>query len=334
MKPRQAWIDCAKVISICLVVSYHIPPRPDGILGEFIRLLRMPAFFLIAGYLFDVGKFPSLTGFLRHRSRQLLIPYVTFFILFYALWLCFGRALAGDGEPLWQPLWEFVSGRPSTVVATYWFIACLFVMQVIYWLLGHIVPRRWLFPVSVLLSLVSVLPHMPTVWNVDNALRYLPFYAFANCYKDYVAAVRFRSHGTTVWPMLLVSLLLLTVRQRITAEGLLPDMADHLCYLSAGLMLLPTYICLCKAFGDIIGHRQFIEATGRNTILILACQNYFIGFFKLAADRLSGTSDALSSLPWLNIPLTLVIIAVMYPIALLVERYAPWMAGRPRKNRL
>lgn len=332
MKPRQAWIDCAKVISICLVVSYHIPPRPDGMFGEFIRLLRMPAFFLIAGYLFNASRFPTLTGFLRHRSRQLLIPYVTFFVLFYALWLLFGRAMAGDEQALLTPLWEFVTGRPSTVVATYWFIACLFTLQILYWLLGRIVPRRWLFPTCVLLSLLGVVPGMPTVWNIDNAFRYLPFYDFANCYKEFVGALRFRSHAPRVVLMLAMSIGLLVVRQLLPADGLLPNIADHLCFIGGGLLLLPAYICLCKGLGDLIGHRQFIEVTGRNTILILACQNYLIGLIKLAADKVSGTADSLECLPWLNIPLTLLIIAVMYPVALLVERYAPWMAGRPRKK--
>ena len=90
-KIRYAWVDYAKFFSIFLVVSYHIPHRADGYVGELLSLLRMPAFFMIAGFLFNTNKFHSLSYFLKHRSIQLLIPYTSFFTFFYISWLLFGR---------------------------------------------------------------------------------------------------------------------------------------------------------------------------------------------------------------------------------------------------
>lgn len=55
-KIRYAWVDYAKFFSIFLVVSYHIPHRADGYVGELLSLLRMPAFFMIAGFLFNMNK--------------------------------------------------------------------------------------------------------------------------------------------------------------------------------------------------------------------------------------------------------------------------------------
>ena len=85
-KIRYAWVDYAKFFSIFLVVSYHIPHRADGYVGELLSLLRMPAFFMIAGFLFNTNKFHSLSYFLKHRSIQLLIPYISFFTFFYISW--------------------------------------------------------------------------------------------------------------------------------------------------------------------------------------------------------------------------------------------------------
>ena len=86
-KIRYAWVDYAKFFSIFLVVSYHIPHRADGYVGELLSLLRMPAFFMIAGFLFNTNKFHSLSYFLKHRSIQLLIPYISFFLYFMVtLW--------------------------------------------------------------------------------------------------------------------------------------------------------------------------------------------------------------------------------------------------------
>lgn len=131
-KIRYAWVDYAKFFSIFLVVSYHIPHRADGYVGELLSLLRMPAFFMIAGFLFNTNKFHSLSYFLKHRSIQLLIPYISFFTFFYISWLLFGRDWIGGNEldiPLWKPLMEFAYGTPVTIIAPYWFICCLFALQ-------------------------------------------------------------------------------------------------------------------------------------------------------------------------------------------------------------
>lgn len=119
-KIRYAWVDYAKFFSIFLVVSYHIPHRADGYVGELLSLLRMPAFFMIAGFLFNTNKFHSLSYFLKHRSIQLLIPYISFFTFFYISWLLFGRDWIGGNEldiPLWKPLMEFAYGTPVTIIS-------------------------------------------------------------------------------------------------------------------------------------------------------------------------------------------------------------------------
>ena len=189
-KIRYAWVDYAKFFSIFLVVSYHIPHRADGYVGELLSLLRMPAFFMIAGFLFNTNKFHSLSYFLKHRSIQLLIPYISFFTFFYISWLLFGRDWIGGNEldiPLWKPLMEFAYGTPVTIIAPYWFICCLFSMQIIYYLLIR------QFPKPIVIIIVSICPLLHCIpwtsylpWNLSAALLYIPFYAFSNMNKDFI----------------------------------------------------------------------------------------------------------------------------------------------------
>ena len=192
-KIRYAWVDYAKFFSIFLVVSYHIPHRADGYVGELLSLLRMPAFFMIAGFLFNTNKFHSLSYFLKHRSIQLLIPYISFFTFFYISWLLFGRDWIGGNEldiPLWKPLMEFAYGTPVTIIAPYWFICCLFSMQIIYYLLIR------QFPKPIVIIIVSICPLLHCIpwtsylpWNLSAALLYIPFYAFSNMNKDFIKSL-------------------------------------------------------------------------------------------------------------------------------------------------
>ena len=328
MKQRLAWIDYAKVFSICLVVSFHIPPRFGGMGGELIRLLRMPAFFLIAGFLFNSNKFHSFKEFLLHRSRQLLVPYVAFFGIFYILWLLFGRSLSGDEAHWSTPLWQFISGQPEIIVATYWFIACLFSIQVIYFLLQKVLPKKGVFAVCVVLSLGSNCLDIPNIWNVASALAYLPFYAFSNCYKEYIHTVSFRTNPLSVMLLLVVAVAGIWMRNRCADDIFWGEQARHALFLVSGLCLLPPYISLCKMVGKAVGNRRWVEVIGRNTIVILALQNYCIGLLKLVFDRLSGTIGFLDNHAWLNPVLTVAIVIGLYPLLVLVERRVPWLAGR------
>ena len=106
------------------------------------------------------------------------------FINNYDLWLTFGREIA-QGEdmevPLWYPLFEFVYGTPYLVVAPYWFICCLFSIQIIYFLLMKYLPKPLAITIILLCPLLhSILCIYNLPWNLALATLYLPFYAFSN----------------------------------------------------------------------------------------------------------------------------------------------------------
>ncbi len=332
---RLPWIDYAKVFSICLVVSYHTPPRPEGFGAEVVSILRMPAFFLIAGFLFNADKFPSFTAFLKHRSRQLLIPYASFSLIFYLFWLAFGRQLAGDTAPLTTPIMEFLTGQPTLVIAPFWFIFCLFTLQTLYYVLNRILPRGLLFPVCLLLPLILAVCDVPRVWQLFNALLYLPFYAFANCFKGEIGTISFSSHKKYILCSLSAALGLIYARTYLVVadvSDVWTDLLRWIMFTSAGILLLPAYICCCKILAKWVGRRPIIEILGKNTIVILALHNYYIGILRLIADRLSGHPHFLEHQPWLNLPVTLLIVFSLYYPILAIDRWAPFLLGRPWRN--
>lgn len=323
------WVDYAKCFSILLVIAFHCPAWNNGYMGDVLQLLRMPAFFLISGFLFREDKYRSLWAFVKHRSIQLLVPYTTFFIAFYALWLVIGRQLAGAEDmsyPLWWPLWEQVYGTPGLVVATYWFIACLFCMQVIYYLLARYVPL-WLRVVLIVAApLVAQLPYVDAApWNIHNALLYLPYYAFANLAKNRIASLN-ASRWAYVLPPLAVTLV------GLRFIDLLPDWLIQPSRIVLGLCILPTYILIMKALPTRLGLlKRAAGFVGRNTIILLAIQNYVIAIFKLLAAPLIASVTAKDyDYEWflLNVGAAICVVLVGIPVILFIKHYTPWMIGR------
>lgn len=74
------WINYLKGIGIVLVVAGHVY---TNFLSPLIFSFHMPLFFFIGGYLLSV-KDPK--EFLISKANHLLIPYLSFIIIFIALW--------------------------------------------------------------------------------------------------------------------------------------------------------------------------------------------------------------------------------------------------------
>ena len=87
---RKAWLDYIKFIAMFMVVLYHSPSRYDTAHEVALFNMGAPVFFFAAGYLFNIAKQKDFFTFLGHRMRRILVPYATFFVIFYALWLAVG----------------------------------------------------------------------------------------------------------------------------------------------------------------------------------------------------------------------------------------------------
>lgn len=332
-KQRLTWIDLAKVISICLVTSYHTPPPLTGYTAQLIQLLRMPAFFLIAGFLFDDQRFASLKALFVHRARQLLIPYVAFEALLIAL-------TCHDTNSLREASLNALLGHPS-VCYPLWFLVCLFGMQMVHYigikLCHRLCPKagytqgRSLGLLAVYIVVCTVLSPLELThhFQINAIVINLPFYAAANCCKSLIRDIEWQKYRKTA-ACLLGGLLLIALKYRWgeTGEGWLHGAVYYLMHLAAGLLLLPPYIATCKAIGKAIGSQPLVEYLGSNTVVILALHTYYI----IIVERLIGHAWLTEGGMWLNPLLTIAVVLGHLPIIWIINRWLPWLLGRGHRT--
>ena len=313
-----------------LVVVYHTPPRYDTAHEAALFNMGAPVFFFAAGYLFNVSRQQGFFKFLLHRARQILVPYTTFFIIFYALWLVVGRRMAGPEEQAIDtltPLWQFIKGTPDIVLGPFWFLAAMFTMQVIYYPVRRYLKGRWPLLVAVLLSLsLFVIPDVPCVryWNLDRALLYMPLYALGNCCRDLVDKFTFASVSRSILWIVLAALGLgfLVVAplsiNRDVAYVLAPE---------AVILVLPFYTAISKWLEEHVGNSRIAQTVAITGITYLALQNYLIGVIKMMVSRVCGPAVFDDNIV-LKIVIALAVMAVLYPMAVLIERYLPFLLGK------
>ena len=302
---RLAWLDYMKFIAMFLVVVYHTPPRYDTAHEVALFNMGAPVFFFAAGYLFNIAKQKNFFSFLRHRAPQILVPYTTFFILFYALWLVVGRRMAGPEEQAIDtltPLWQFFQGTPDVVLGPFWFLAALFTMQVIYYPIKKYLSGYWPLVLALLLNLsLLVLPDVPWLryWNLDKAMLYMPIYAVGL--------------GFLIFAPLTID--------RGVAYVLAPE---------AVILVLPLYSAICKWLADHDLMSRIARNVAITSITYLALQNYLIGIIKMLVAKFAGPAFLDDNI-LLKVVIALAVMAMLYPLALMVER--PFLRGKSRKSK-
>lgn len=84
---RIAWIDEFKGLVLLLVCVAHVDQHFKNVYlwSEQLVCLRMAAFFFISGVLFSSRRFSNFKDYFLHKSKVLLLPYVTLSFLFLLL---------------------------------------------------------------------------------------------------------------------------------------------------------------------------------------------------------------------------------------------------------
>lgn len=135
MSKRIEWIDVAKGILIILVVLGHgsVSMETDLIINSF----HMAAFFLLSGI---TTKFrENIRVFFTKRLKGLIVPYIVLALIFlgyqFMKYKIFGGGYEFNLKSGLLSVFFPVSGRDSTTVYGLWFLPCLFLAEVLVYLL-------------------------------------------------------------------------------------------------------------------------------------------------------------------------------------------------------
>ena len=133
--PRIEWIDVLRGVGITLVVIGHCFV---GLTNIVIYSFHMPLFFALGGLLYRPST--DYRAFLAHKAQHLMIPYITFLIIFYgevvidsiqyAMTQQSLASLKGVAIVLFKGLYggQLLGGGTSA----FWFVTCFFVTQQIF----------------------------------------------------------------------------------------------------------------------------------------------------------------------------------------------------------
>ncbi len=332
---RYVWIDYARFTSIALVVYFHCPPALPELFQTSMNMLRLPYFFLISGLLFRFEKYPTFIGFAKHRARQLLIPYFCFFFIFYTYWLLRGRYLGTEEDlnaPLYQPLVEYLYGRPNLVCVPLWFISCLYTLQCLFYLIFKKIKNR-IWAVVLLLAFPFIRASFDMTqapWMLGAAFGCLPYYGIACLFKDRIIEF-LQSKNRFWWAFGCLVVHLIMVWCVTKTNGIYLETSVKII---GSLSIIATLSVVIKSIADKLGNIRFIDYIAANAIIVLACHTYLIRIFTIMVfDIWQMPSDFFEGRYFIKLLMAILVIACTIIPIYLINKYLPFIIGKQKSHK-
>lgn len=184
-KERIEYIDLAKGFCILLVVWGHsMGPlgNPDYFLRDAMSMFRMPLYFFLSGLFFKT--YEGFTGFVKRKVNKLVIPFLFWHVLFVLSVPFVSKTTVFD----WSLLWTFALPGGDPHNTSLWFLCCLFLQNIIFYLLISIcrpISTRWIkiMTISLLVVIAGCFGFYCSIHNLHYPLKFetvlsaMPFFA-------------------------------------------------------------------------------------------------------------------------------------------------------------
>ncbi len=297
---RILWIDIAKGLAMFLVCFGHegVDKQVEGWIYSF----HMPLFFMLSGMTFSFNKETRIWPYLLKKIKSLLIPYFLLNIMVYPICL-WGMAVGRDPVvPFWSPivgifLSQKRSGYPIPSNTT-WFIATLFLADVLFFLIWKLVQHDLgiLIVTPLLTALIYTtysLEHPGGgIWHWESAFTAIEFYMVGYLFLKYFPYIKRWANDVLIELLVVIfgfgiGYLFFDYNSRVS---LIADSYGNLFFFyacallhSAAFLALVMLICQSAPVRKIFSFANYI---GKNTMPYIAFQvpvmrmlKFYIPFF-------------------------------------------------------
>ncbi len=342
-KKRLDYIDIAKALGMLTIMWGHIAINKSVV---FVYAFHIPLFFFLSGMVFVQDKYPDFKSFVKRRIQTLIVPYIIYSFITWAIWAVFSYVTHANVDSYWMPLAETFIAQGSEGYLVHnvplWFVSCLFVMELSYYWIAKL-PDVWNLIVCVLLAVLgyvlvnyfdffdfTLLP-----WSIEVAMSALIFYATGHLFIKHIGHQKFENRvNKNRWVSFIVMIAMFVIvyygallNGRVSmghANIHNPFLFYPIAYLGVFAFIVMSSLIAQSAFNDtkcMRGVRWF----GQNSFIAMVIHNPIKGFVVVSLASVLGMKKAAVERGTLTALLALLItlvatIAIMWAIVKIKER--------------
>lgn len=310
---------------ILVVLGHCYSFSQDNLILYWIYGFRMPFFFVVSGILYSQKIGSNSISFNFHKkSKTMLIPYFAFEIPF-ACYLCLAQYLAGGLDIIFCYR-KFLSVLNCTGLQTTWFLPCLLLVQIIFYIFMK-AGKSACTVAMIGLMLVGLLASNPSGYLIVLLRCFVACGFFAIGFIGGSAWWMQMRHPVIVlaaaatYGVLSVKNGLVSLVSCIFGNAALYVLNSLL----GTFVLIQISISLYRVFGQLRITSGFAYI-GRNSIIVLCTQSFVIEFIRLADYKLLH-----SFLPRLGygegFVFCIIVMLIEIPIMMIGQSYCPALFG-------
>ncbi len=219
-KKRLDYIDIAKALGMLTIMWGHIASNKSVV---FVYAFHIPLFFFLSGMVFVQDKYPNFLSFLKRRIQTLIVPYIIYSFITWAIWAAFSYVSHANVESYWMPLVETFIAQGSEGYLVHnvplWFVSCLFVVELVYYWVAKLTDI-WNLIVCVLLAVLGYVlvnyfeffDFTTLPWSIEVAMSAMVFYATGHLFIKHIGHKKFeQSVNKNRWVSFLIILAMFVV---------------------------------------------------------------------------------------------------------------------------
>lgn len=186
---RRDWIDIAKGIAILFVILVHVIIPIINPITTHLSSFTIPLFFIVTGLTYNNKKHrQNIRTFLSTRGKQLMIPYISLYLLMIALYIPLSAGIdtyLSGGQLLF---WFAYGAGPPDASTHLWFLQVLFFALAVFAVIDKAVKSlpsksRWVLIIAlpvISMAIRSVFYPMLVPWRFSAVLVAVAFIFVGN----------------------------------------------------------------------------------------------------------------------------------------------------------
>ena len=321
MEKRIEHFDILRGFCMVWIIWYHTK-HPDFVNYPFFNT----TLFFVSGVFFKTTY--SWTSFCRKKFNRMVVPFLFFYLLYYAFLLLINyakfRQIHTDiASSIWD-LFRLYTGNEAFVVNyPLWFLCALLVLQfIVYGLSKCVKSGLLLIAISVILSLLGYfyIQWIPTPFMIGRSFPYLIYFVIGYVFKDYWKNGKGLLDRRNV--VISLSIVLFIGALLVQNESVIPfiNVVSHYVELITVCIFL-VYVCLYAQKCVMLG--KFFVYWGVNSLIAFGLHDMFLTVFRIIFENFGFQMNII-----VGILCCFFTLASLWPSTYFLQKYFPYFVGK------
>lgn len=320
---RKKYIDISKGIGIYTIVLVHFTVH-GSVLSQILLSFCVPFFFIISGMLFSVNREPK--DFIKNLIQKIVVPLIVYgiidaFFTMFRKWIIEGEGISFITIAKIFAKIFFLSGTANTN-GPLWYLPTLIWIQLIMYISCRINKKWCPLITSIFMLIIGYFIHFKGPFRVGQVPVAAVYFCIGMYIKPYMNRLSEGKIKFYICPAALALFAVFCYLNGFSEMAALNYGNNYIFYFITAVSATIGIMTLSM----IINNNRLLEFFGRNSLTVMCTHYHFARYITPWILQVMGKDEILTSIA-IEIIFSLLLMALMIPVIILINRKMPVLTG-------